>query len=498
MAGAKRCMSQFISGTDRHQGWMLPERLEDYVSEDNPVRFIDAFVERLDWSTLAIEVRPAATGRPGYAPADLLKLYLYGYLNRVRSSRELERLTHRNLEVIWLLRRLRPDHKTISEFRRAHRPVFKKVLRQFNFMCRELQLFGAELVAIDGSFFKAVNSKTRNYTLTKLQNLLKAVDAGIENYLKELELNEAAQQADAAAVGASKAGSASALPDKLADLQEAKQRYEQMLARLEQAGDTQVSLTDKDARLMKKSTSKDGVVGYNIQSAVDGAHHLIVEVEATTQGNDFGQLNKVAQRARELLEADTLAVVADGGYYSVGDLQAAEAGGISVHVPRPQDSMDKEGLYGRDKFHYDKERDVYLCPAGQELVRHSDTEVRGQRYEVYYNTAACAGCALLKQCTKGRYRKIKHVEGHEIMERIEERMKAAPEVYAKRKGLVEHPFGTMKFWWGQGAFLTRGLEAVNAEVSLSALAYNMKRAIKVLGLGAMLAYMGVPSAPTAA
>ena len=476
---------------------MLPECLEDYVSDDNPVRFIDAFVDKLDWSDLDMDTSPAATGRPGYAPADLLKLYLYGYLNRVRSSRELERLTHRNLEVIWLLRRLRPDHKTISEFRRAHRPVFKKVFRQFKLMCRELKLFGAELVAIDGSIFKAVNSKTRNFTLTKLQNLLKAVDSGIENYLKDLELNEAEQEADAVAAGTAKASVASGMPARLAALNEAKQRYEAMLAKLHEGEESQISLTDKDARLMKKSTSKDSVVGYNIQSAVDSAHHLVVEVDATTQGNDFGQLNRVAQRAKELLVTDTLAVVADGGYYSVADLQSAEGTGISAHVPRPQDAMDKEGLYGRDKLSYNKERDAYQCPAGSELTRHSDTEVRGQRYEVYYNTAACAQCALRAHCTTGKYRKIKHVEGHEIMESIEERMKAAPEIYAKRKSLVEHPFGTLKFWWGQGAFLTRGLEAVNAEVSLSALAYNVKRALKVLGIKALLAHLSTPAVPKA-
>jgi len=461
-------MSHFICGSDRKQTWMLPECVEDYVAEDNPVRFIDAFVDGLDWEKLKVAVQPPATGRPGYQPADLLKLYLYGYLNRVRSSRELERLAHRNLEVIWLLRRLRPDHKTISEFRRAHRPAFKQVLRQFNVMCRELKLFGAQLLAIDGSIFKGVNSKTRNYTLTKLECLLKAADAGIENYLKELELNDAPDEAPAA-TGAAREEGVKDLPAKLTALKAARERYEQMLGQLKQSGQTQVSLTDEDSRLMKKSTSKDGIVGYNIQSSVDGLHHLIVDMEATTQGNDFGRLNDMAQKAKETLGAGTLTVVADGGYYSVNDLKAAEAQGITAHVPRPQDSMDKEGLYGRDKFKHDKERDVYLCPAGQELARHSDTEVRGQRYEVYYNTSACAGCALRGECTTGKYRKIKHVEGHEIMERIEQRVAAQPEVYARRKGLVEHPFGTIKFWWGQGAFLTRGLEAVNAEVSLSAL-----------------------------
>lgn len=484
-------MSFFIVGEDRQQTWMLPQSVEDYVGEDNPVRFIDAFVDGLDTKQIQMEVQPAATGRPRYAPLDLLKLYLYGYLNRVRSSRELERLTHRNLEVIWLLKRLRPDHKTISEFRRAHRTAFKQVFRQFNVMCRELKLFSAEIVAIDGSIFKAVNSKARNFTLTKLESLLKAVDTGIERYLKELELNDAPDENPGAATSGTKAASTQDLTDKLKALKAAKERYEQMLTQLEQSGRSQVSHTDADARLMKKSTSKDSIVGYNIQSAVDAGHHLIVDIEATTQGNDQGQLNATAQRAKTELGTDTLTVIADGGYYATNDLKAAEAQGIRVHVPAPADSMDKAGLLARERFRHDKERDEYECPTGERLHRHADSVQRAVFYEVYYNTAACARCALRAQCTTGRYRKIKRATGHEIMERIQARMKAEPQVYARRKGLVEHPFGTIKFWWGHSAFLTRGQAAVNAEISLSALAYNVKRAINLLGVPALLAHLGI-------
>jgi transposase len=481
-------MSSYISGDDRQQAWMLPQSVEDYVGLDNPVRFIDAFVDGLDFANIGIETRPAATGRPGYAPGDLLKLYLYGYLNRVRSSRDLERLTQRNLEVIWLLKRLRPDHKTLSEFRRTHRRAFKQVFRQFNLLCRELKLFGAELVAIDGSIFKAVNSKARNYTLAKLQGLLKAVDSGIENYLKELDLNDASEPGRAA-VGGTQVAKAQDLPAKISALKEARARYEQMLAQIEEDKGSQLSLTDPDARLMKKSTSAEPLVGYNVQSAVDAQHHLIVEIEATTQGNDFGQLNAIAQSAREQLGTPELSVVADGGYYSTDDLKAAEAQGISVHVPSPVDTMDKAGLHGRERFRYDKPSDTYQCPAGEKLTRHSDSEQHGRVYEVYYNSAACARCPQRAQCTSGKYRKLKHVANHEIMERIKARMKAQPQIYAQRKALVEHPFGTLKFWWGQGAFLTRGLAAVNAEISLSALAYNLKRALNVLGVPPLLAQL---------
>jgi transposase len=480
----------YISGEDRQQTWMLPQSVEDYVTEDNPVRFIDAFVDELDLGPAGLPLQPAATGRPGYAPGDLLKLYLYGYLNRVRSSRELERLTHRNLEVIWLLKRLQPDHKTIAEFRRVHRGVFKHVLRQFNLMCRELKLFGAELVAIDGSIFKGVNSKARNFTRAKLEGLIKGVERGIERYVKELELNDAAAQKAEVALGAAKAARIKDLPSRVQALKEARERYQQMLQMVQGDAAQQVSLTDPEARLMKKSTSKEGIVGYNIQSAVDAAHHLIVDVAATMQPNDLGQLNEVAQRAKEVLGVSELTVVADGGYYSTNDIKAAEAQGIRVHVPAPVDKMKQGGFYAREQFGYDKQRDEYECPNGQKLLRHEDSAQHGKVYEVYYNTAACAGCALRAQCTSAKYRKIKHVEDHEVLESVAQRMKAQPQVYAQRMALVEHPFGTLKFWWAQGAFLTRGRAAVDAEITLSALAYNLKRAFHVLGVPALLAHLG--------
>jgi transposase len=478
----------YVQGDDRSQSWMLPQSLEDYLSQDNPVRFIDAFVDELDFQQVKLPSKPSATGRPGYAPGDLLKLYLYGYLNRVRSSRELERLTHRNLEVIWLLKRLQPDHKTISEFRRAHREVFKAVLRQFNLMCRELKLFGAEIVAIDGSIFKAVNSKARNFTRAKLEGLLKSVNSGIERYLKELELNDASHDADTA-VGAAKAARIKDLPSRVQKLREARERYAEMLKVIEKDPAGQVSLTDPESRLMKKSTSKDGIVGYNIQSAVDSAHHLIVDIAATKKPTDVGQLNEVAQRAREQLGVDQLCVVADGGYFAIPDIKAAEAQGIVVHVPVPADRKDKAEFFKLEQFVYEKEQDQYACPGGKKLTRHQDV-VRGNHvYEVYYNSGACAGCVLRAQCTSGKYRKINRGKDHEVVERMVQRMKAAPQIYEQRRNLVEHPFGTLKFWWSQGAFLTRGLEAVNAEISLSAWAYNLKRASHQLGISALLAHL---------
>lgn len=480
-------MGQYIEGEQRQQTWLLPASMEDYVSADNPVRVMEAFVEGLDLQSAGIGSVPAATGRPAYAPASLLKLYIYGYLNRVRSSRELERLTHRNLEVIWLLRGLRPDHKTLSEFRRRHKSAFKQVLRQFNLLCRELKLFGAELVAVDGSVFKAVNSRQNNFTVEKLQNLMTLVDSGIERYLKELELADS-QSSAAALSGAAHEGTG--LQQKLEQLRATRQRHEAMLKQLQDSEQTQVSQVDADARLMKKSTSHDSVVGYNVQSVVDSAHHLIVDVEATTQCNDFGLLNTMAQRARQELGVEQLTVVADAGYHAVADLREAEQQGICAHVPEQRVPIKQAGLFNRGQFRYDEAQDEYECPGQQRLTRHTDSEQRGQKQHVYYNTKACAECPLRPRCTTGRYRKIKHLEGQPwVQERIRERMKQDPGIYARRKALVEHPFGTIKFWWGQGAFLTRGQSAVHAEACLSALAYNLRRALNILGTDRLLNHL---------
>ena len=481
-------MGQFIHGEQRQQTWLLPASIEDYVSADNPVHVMEAFVEGLDLRAMGICASPAKTGRPAYAPASLLKLYIYGYLNRVRSSRELERLTHRNLEVIWLLRGLRPDHKTISEFRRHHKSAFKQVLRQFNLLCRELKLFGAELVALDGSVFKGVNSRENNFTVEKLQNLIALVDTGIERYLKELELADS--QSRAATLGGGSGGGEPDLQQKLEQLRATRQRHEAMLKQLEESKSTQISLVDADARLMKKSTSHDSIVGYNVQSVVDAAHHLIVGVEATTQGNDFGQLNAMAQRAREELGVEQLTVVADTGYHSVADLRDAERQGICAHVPEKRVALKQAGLFHRAQFSYDAAKDEYECPGKQRLTRHTDGEQRGQELHVYYNTKACRDCPLRARCTTGRYRKIKHLEGQPwVQERIRQRMKQEPGVYARRKSLVEHPFGTIKFWWGQGTFLTRGRASVQAEVCLSALAYNLRRVLNILGVSKLLEHL---------
>jgi len=474
-------MSTHIRGSERSQVLMLPECVEDYVGVENPARVIEAFVEGLDLAKVGLQASPASTGRPSYDPRDLLKLYIYGYLHRIRSSRELERQTHRNLELIWLMRQLRPDHKTISEFRRRNLSCFKLVLRQFNVLCRELDLFGRELLAIDGTIFKAVNARSRNFTRESLKKMLSKIDEGIEQYLEQAQAaDEREAQADPA-----QGAKPSRLQEKLAWLQQHKAKYEELLERMKPSAATQLSLSDPESRLMKKSTMSGAVVGYNVQSAVDAKHHLIVELEATQAGNDYGQLTAIAVAAKEQLQVEHLEVVADKGYREIEDIERCQQAGISVFVPPVRDRQRTQGLFGRDAFVYDSQKDVCRCPAGQELIRHEDNLDKGKVYQVYYHTAACEGCALRVQCTRGKYRKYKRQKGQEALEAAQARAQARPEVQGRRKGIVEHPFGTLKFWWGQGAFLLKSQEKVNAELQLSALAYNLRRALNVLGVKAL-------------
>jgi len=478
-------MSAFLKGTDRSQVLMLPECVDDYVSGENPVRVIEAFVAQLDLTSVGIEPMPSNTGRPGYDPRDLLGLYIYGYLHRVRSSRELERQTQRNLEVLWLLRGLRPDHKTISEFRREHLKSFKAVLRSFNLLCRELDLFGRELVAIDGSLFKAVNSRSRNHTARGLGKLLKHIDGGIEKYLREAERADHAEES----LGGAGSKDQMRLKDKLQRLGERRLRCEELLARMQAQGVTQVSLSDAQSRLMKKTAGASGIVGYNVQAAVDAKHHLMVVAQATNACNDFGQLSSVALAAKEELQVEQLEVVADGGYRDAQELERCERAGISAHVPAAPDGQVARGLYGREAFVYDAQADAYHCPGGQQLKRRHDDFRRGLRQQVYYDSGACAACPLRARCTRGSFRKMHRGEAQQALDNAAARVKLRPEIYAQRKAVVEHPFGTLKFWWGQGAFLLRGLPKVNAEVQLSALAYNLRRVLNLLGATRLIAHL---------
>lgn len=468
----------FIEGVGRDQHTLFPEVLDDYISADHPVRFIDAWVDQLDLDSLGFERATAAdTGRPGYDPADLLKLYIYGYLNGISSSRKLERESQRNVELMWLVRRLSPDHKTIAEFRRRNKAAIRKLFREFTVLCKQMDLFGAELVAIDGSKFRAVNAKRRNYSRPMLEEILRATEERIARYLDSIDTND--QHDD---TSETRGGTA---PTEFVTLAERAIEVRSMLAELDATGQTQISLTDPDSRTMKVRVGTD--VCYNVQTAVDAKHNLIVVTEVTNEPTDRNWLSPMAIDAKDTLGVEALTVVADKGYSSAREVEACVAANITPYLPKPETSANKAlGLFTKNDFRYDRERDLYVCPAGEELIfRHASLE-KGRDVR-YYRTYACKGCVLRPQCTRNSAsRRISRSANEHVLEEMNERVLCNPALMRRRKAIVEHPFGTIKRWMNQAYFLTRGLDSVRAEFSLSALAYNLKRAIAIMGVPGLL------------
>ncbi len=475
-----------LQGTARDAVCHFPPTLDEYITPDNPVRFIDAFVDQLDLQGLGFQRAVAnPLGRPAYAPGDLLKLYLYGYLNRIRSSRHLEREARRNVEVMWLLKKLTPDFKTIADFRKDHHTLFKSIFRQFTLLCQELNLFGGELVAVDGSKFKAVNNPGRNFTQPKLQRLLHEVETKINRYLQELDHGDQEESAAATARAPHRRTklTETQLHAKIEHLQQRRGRYRALLKTLEASGQSQISLTDPDSRSMPKSPKIP--VGYNAQIAVDSKHHLIVEQDVTNAVNDNNQerLSTIAQAAQATLGVEHLEVVADRGYYDGEQVKACEDKGLTCYIEKPLTSANaKRGLFSKEDFTYDARKDCYVCPAGQELRFHFETTELNRRIR-YYWTTACRTCPLRPQCTREpeRRRITRWVHEH-LLEAMSERVRAHPEKVAQRKEIVEHPFGTLKHWWDQSHFLMRGLKKVRGEFSLSTLVYNLRRVLNIVGV----------------
>jgi transposase len=476
----------YVAGASREQSLLFPEVIDDYITPENPVRFIDAFVEGLALEELGFRhATLPETGRPPYDPGDLLRLYLYGYLNRVRSSRRLEREAGRNLEVLWLLRKLTPDFKTIADFRRDNGPAIKAVCRQFTLLCKKLELFGAELVAIDGSKFAAQNSKDRNFSQKKLKALLEEIDQRIESYLGELA---AADQTDEQADGGT-VPDAAGLQEKMAVLKDRRGRYRELLDGLEQSGDTQVSLSDPDSRAMSQGAGV--TVGYNVQAAVDAKHSLIVATDVTNTTSDLGELGGMAIKAQEALGVEKLAAVADKGYYNGKEILACDSVGITAYVAKPLTSANTaQGLYGKESFTYQPEQNVYVCPAGRELTYRFSTHEKGRPIH-YYRASDCKSCELRSHCTRNKAnRTITRLAFEEIQEAMAMRVKANPQIMRKRKAIIEHCFGTIKRSMGYSYFLCRGLTKVKTEISLTVLAYNLKRAINLVGVQAMIEVLG--------
>jgi transposase len=469
-------MKRFIEAEDRTQITLLPECLDDYIAEDNPVRVVEVFVNELDLGMLGFDgVDPAATGRPAYHPAVLLKIYIYGYLNRIQSSRRLERETQRNVELMWLTGRLAPDFKTIADFRHDNGKAIRQVCKEFVVLCRSLNLFSDAIVAIDGSKFKAVNNRDKNFTDRKLKARMQQLEESITRYLAELD------RADRQPAAVTEVRVAH-LQDKVAAIRSQMRRLARIGQQMAKAPDGQISLTDPDARSMATSGRGTGTVGYNVQTAVDDKHHLIVAHEVTNVGHDRSQLSSMAKEARDAIGTEQLTVLADRGYFDGEEILKCDQAGITALVPKPQTSNNKaQGLFDKRDFRYIPADDEYQCPAGQRAIWRFTTVEHGMTLHKYWSSA-CPRCSIKSQCTTGPYRRIARWEHEQVLEAMQDRLDRTPEASRLRRQTVEHPFGTLKAWMGSTHFLTKTLPRVSTEMSLHVLAYNLKRAMQIIGI----------------
>jgi transposase len=459
----------------REQATLFPELLDELIGLEAQVRVVDAFVDQLDMRSLGFtKATPALTGRPPYDPADLLKLYVYGYLHQVRSSRRLERESQCNIEVLWLLHKLSPDFKTIADFRRDNRQAIGLVCRGFVQFCRGQGLFGAELVAVDGSKFAAQNSPQRAFTTGQMEQEAKRLDERIGAYLAVLDEADAGEGAAQSAVGDTRAA--------LAVLRERRADVAQALGLMGAMKLSQVTLSDPDSRLMRQARG-GSVVGYNVQIAVDDRHGLIAHHTVTQDATDQNQLAAVAQEAKAALGCATLQVAADSGYADAEQIKTCEDVGITPFVPHPRSTNNKGDYFAKSRFVYEAEHDRYRCPAGGVLLFRSASEKKQARNYVGVN---CADCALKSRCTKAKARWVTRHQYEEVLDRLAARMTARPDIMKRRGALAEHPFGIIKAMMGAPRFLCRGLKAVTAEMNLSVIAFNIKRAIAVLGAGELI------------
>src|SRR6516162_8588821 len=467
-------MKRFVEGTDRGQAALFPEYLEDWIYEDNPVRAIDAFVDKLGLAELGFEgMAPEVTGRPSYHPSMLLKLYIYGYLNRVQSSRRLEREAGRNVEEMWLTGRLVPDHKTIADFRKDNGPAIRKVCAQFVALCRTIGLLTTASVAIYGSKFKAVNNRDKNFTRAKMERRLAQIEESVARYLEQLDTADRQEPSEALAIKTAH------LKENLAKLATELERLKALEKQMLASSDQQISLTDPDSRSMATSGRGSGVVGYNVQVAVDTENHLIVA--------DRAQLANMASQAKEALGAEHLDAVADRRYFNSPEILACEQANITVTLPKPMTSGAKaDGRFGKQDFAYLPAEDAYRCPAGEKLTYHYTNEEDGKTLRRYWTTA-CPSCPLKSRCTTGPQRRISRWEHEHVLEAVQQRLDANPQAMRLRRETVEHPFGTLKMRMGATHFLMRRLPKVATEMALHVLAYNLTRVMNIIGVQALVA-----------
>lgn len=469
-------MKRYVEGEDRTQSVLFPERLDDYIGENNPVRVIEAFVNELDLKALGFNgMEPENTGRPSYHPGLLLKIYIYGYLNRVQSSRRLERETQRNVELMWLTGRLSPDFKTIADFRKDNGVGIRRTCSQFIALCRQLKLFTESLVAIDGSKFKAVNSSSKAFSAGKLAGYMQQLEERVGRYMEELDRadREPTQVSDI---------HINHVEQKIASLRNQLRHLKEIGEQIEQSPDHQVALTDPDARCMSSLGRDTLVVGYNVQAAVDAKNHLIVAHEVTNIGNDRAQLASMSQQAQKAIDSTNLTVLADRGYYNGIEILKCEQQGITALVPKSLTSNNRaQGLFDKADFRYFPKENEFQCPAGQRAIWRFSTQERGHTIHKYWSSA-CPKCPMKSQCTTGKHRRITRWEHESVLEAAQQRLDRMPEAYRIRRKTIEHVFGTLKMWMGSTHFLMKTMPKVGTEMSLHVLAYNMQRVIKIMGV----------------
>lgn len=473
---------RYIEGIDRKRKIAYPEYIDDYITDDNPVRVIDAFVDALNLEPMGFKnITPSHTGRPGFNPKDLLKLYIYGYMNRITSSRRLESEAIRNVELMWLIRRLRPDYKTIADFRKDNKDAIQSVFKQFVALCKQWDLFGMEVIAVDGSKFRASNSKKNNLNQKSLARKIKYLEEKIQEYMTQINENDRYEESI-------RRPDAQEIKEKIKELKFRKEQYENVLQELKEEGINEISTIDPEARLM--AVNNNGVdVCYNVQTVVDDKHCLIVDINVINNPTDHGQLSEMSIRAMDVFEVDNIKCLADKGYYNADDLKACEKENITTYVAKQvfSNATGERDFYS-DKFEYDKEKNVYICPAGYELKCKRKAPIKNDtKYTEYANYEACSKCEYKDKCTTSKKgRRIKRSIDQGFLDSVDDRTSENKELYKRRQMIVEHPYGTVKRGWGLSYFLTRGLRSVKTEVSLAFLAYNMKRVMNILGIKEMI------------
>ena len=468
----------YIAGLDRNQTAIVT--LDQYVDENNLCRVIDAFVNSLDLKELGFKYSVFKdTGRPPFDPADMMKLYIYGNQFRIRSSRRLEAETLRNVEVMWLLNGLTPDDKTISNFRMDNRKAIKEVFKTFNKLCLALGLFGKETIAIDGSKIKANNSRKHHFTQKDTEKMLSKLDKKVAEYLEELDRNDEAEDGDPHP-------DREAIEAALEKLKGRKSELETILAKIKENGGKPVCTVDEDAALMKQGGGKGYDVCYNVQTSVDDKNGLMVDFKVTNHANDLGELSGMVEQSEEVLGVEKINVLADTGYSKGVEIDASEKAGATCYIPKPKPAHQPENEeFNRENFKYDAESNTYTCPAGNIMpeVRTREQTQERDGFKVYANREACKNCPVKDQCTKSKtLREIERSPYQQNVDRADQNAKENPSLYQRRMELSEHPFGVVKRIWGFGQFLCRGNEMVTGEIAMAFLAFNLRRAVNLIGV----------------